>query len=400
MPPGLYVHFPWCVRKCPYCDFNSHELDGDIPEQAYITRLIEDLAAEATRINAPGTAGKPARLNSIFLGGGTPSLFTPAAIARLLEATAGLFDIDGIEITLEANPGTLEAGRFRGYRQAGVNRLSIGAQSFNDDSLASLGRIHRSGEIFRAFDDARQAGFDNINLDLMYGLPGPLIAGSISPQAANERGATGQSIADALRDLQQALDLAPEHISWYQLTIETNTRFHRYPPSLPDEDRLLRVAGQGEEALARHGYNQYEISAFTKPGREAAHNLNYWQFGDYLGIGAGAHGKLSTPDGIRRTAKTRMPTAYGTGNIQSRATLVKEDDIATEFLMNALRLNAGFNRRLFETRTGLGWQHLASFIAEGVAKGLLLETGSKGDANIQTSARGRRLLDELLLLSP
>ncbi len=382
IPLSLYVHFPWCIKKCPYCDFNSHAVEGAIPEQAYLSRLMEDLEDQVKPDAKTG-----ARLYSIFLGGGTPSLFTPDAIACLLNAVAEWFAIDNIEITLEANPGgfynkkqpqAFEADRFAGYRQAGVNRLSIGAQSFNDDALKTLGRIHQSADILRAFDDARRAGFDNINLDVMHGLP-------------------GQSVKAAMQDLDQAFSLAPEHISWYQLTIEKNTHFYRYPPVLPDEDRLFAIGACGAEQLDRQGYAQYEVSAFARSGRRAVHNLNYWQFGDYLGIGAGAHGKISGAGGITRTSKSRAPKDYLQGG-QTRVTQVPESDIATEFLMNALRLNEGFSRKLFENRTGLPWQSLACFLAAGESRGLLKTTPD--NSRVQTTSRGQRLLDELLLLAP
>ncbi len=389
IPLGLYVHFPWCIKKCPYCDFNSHEIEGVIPEDAYITRLIEDLETH-TKPFAPTKAmvSSERALCSIFLGGGTPSLFTPDAIARLLVAIAEWFDIDKIEVTLEANPGSFEAERFVGYRQAGVNRLSLGAQSFDDEALKALGRIHQSSDTLRAFDAARQAGFDNINIDLMHGLP-------------------GQSVQAAMQDLAQAFNLVPEHLSWYQLSIEKNTRFYRYPPVLPEEDKLFDIWQRGIEQLDQQGYTQYEVSAFARPGAQAAHNLNYWQFGDYLGIGAGAHGKISSTKSrhhtidrtIYRTAKSRVPKDYLQGG-KTRVTQIPKDDIATEFLMNALRLNEGFSRRLFENRTGLAWQSLASFLADAESRTLLKTTSIGDETRVWTTAAGRRLLDELLLLAP
>ncbi len=392
IPLGLYVHFPWCIKKCPYCDFNSHEIEGAIPEARYITRLLEDLETHLSATPAPKDPARVPRgrdLTSIFLGGGTPSLFTPDAIERLLSSIATLLGSDQIEVTLEANPGTLDAHRFAGYRQAGVNRLSLGAQTFDDAALKVLGRIHQSADTLDAFAAARQAGFDNINLDLMHGLP-------------------GQSIQAAMSDLEQTFALAPEHLSWYQLSIEKNTHFYRYPPILPEEDRLFDIWQRGISQLAQHGYAQYEVSAFARPGARAVHNLNYWQFGDYLGIGAGAHGKISVPQEPRhatasrtiyRTSKSRVPKDYLQGG-KSSVLQIPEAELATEFLMNVLRLNEGFSPYLFEGRTGLPWQNLAAFLAEAESKNLLETTGSNDDLRIRTTATGRRLLDELLQLAP
>ena len=392
IPLGLYVHFPWCIKKCPYCDFNSHAIEGAIPEARYITRLLEDLE---THLSATPDPRHQARvplgrgLTSIFLGGGTPSLFTPDAIEHLLSSIATLLGSNQIEVTLEANPGTLEAGRFAGYRQAGVNRLSLGAQTFDDAALKALGRIHQSADTLGAFDAARQAGFDNINIDLMHGLP-------------------GQSLQAAMSDLDQVFALAPEHLSWYQLTIEKNTHFYRYPPVLPEEDRLFDIWQRGISQLARHGYAQYEVSAFARAGLRAVHNLNYWQFGDYLGIGAGAHGKITVPQEPRhdtagctiyRTSKSRMPKDYLQGG-RSSVIQIPEAELVTEFLMNVLRLNEGFSPCLFEGRTGLPWQHLASFLAEAESKNLLETTDINDGPRVRTTATGRRLLDELLLLLP
>ena len=271
LPPlSLYIHIPWCVRKCPYCDFNSHRSPDDLPEDDYVDALLEDL--ESDRVHAQG---RP--LRSIFIGGGTPSLFSPRAYQRLLAGIrhAVPFD-DNLEITLEANPGTFEQEKFSAYRAAGINRLSIGIQSFNPLHLQALGRIHDDTEALRAAAIARRAGFDNLNLDLMFGLP-------------------GQSRREALDDLRRAADCAPAHLSWYQLTIEPNTEFYRRPPPLPGDDALAAMQEEGQALLARAGYRQYEISAYSQPGRACAHNLNYWTFGDYLGIGAGAHGKLTHP---------------------------------------------------------------------------------------------------------
>ncbi len=284
LPPlALYVHIPWCVRKCPYCDFNSHAAGPELPEEAYVDALLADLEQDLRHVHGR-------RLGSIFFGGGTPSLFSAKALGRLLEGVERRVGFaDGIEITLEANPGTFEQVKFADYRRLGINRLSIGVQSFQADKLQALGRIHDGAEAVRAADMARQAGFDNFNLDLMHGLP-------------------GQSLDDALADLRQALALAPTHLSWYQLTMEPNTVFWSQPPELPEDDILWDIQEAGQALLDEHGYRQYETSAYARDGLHARHNLNYWSFGDFLGIGAGAHAKLSAPDGrIVRTWKTRLP---------------------------------------------------------------------------------------------
>ncbi|MFZ2320426.1 MAG: radical SAM family heme chaperone HemW, partial [Pseudomonas sp.] len=287
LPPlALYIHIPWCVRKCPYCDFNSHAAGPTLPEQEYVDALLADLDADLGRVHGR-------QLSSIFFGGGTPSLFSAAALGRLLagvEQRIG-FAAD-IEITLEANPGTFEQAKFQAYRQLGINRLSIGVQSFQADKLKALGRIHDGDEAIRAADMARAAGFDNFNLDLMHGLP-------------------DQSIEDALSDLRIAIAQQPTHLSWYQLTMEPNTVFWSQPPTLPEDDTLWDIQEAGQQLLAEHGYLQYEVSAYARAGRQAQHNLNYWSFGDFIGIGAGAHGKLSSPSGqIVRTWKTRLPKDY------------------------------------------------------------------------------------------
>lgn len=340
LPPlSLYIHIPWCVRKCPYCDFNSHGVDEPIPEQQYTDALIRDLDNDL-----PYAQQRP--LASIFFGGGTPSLFSPQSIARILQAIHRRLDFaEDIEITLEANPGTSERANFFGYRDAGINRLSIGVQSFDDRHLQRLGRIHAAKEAIDAIQLARSAGFDNINLDLMHGLP-------------------DQTEAEAISDLQQAIDLAPEHLSWYQLTIEPNTAFYRQPPRLPVDDVLAAIQDDGQQLLAANGYSQYEISAYARDGRQSRHNLNYWQFGDYLGIGAGAHGKLTLPDQqqIIRTRKTRLPQHYlarESGYIAEQTT-IDSQSLPLEFMMNALRLNEGVPRHLLADRTGLDFDHIAS----------------------------------------
>ncbi|MGQ0657959.1 MAG: radical SAM family heme chaperone HemW [Chromatiales bacterium] len=335
LPPlSLYVHLPWCVRKCPYCDFNSYESIAGIPEDAYVDALLEDLDDEL-----PFAHGRP--LQSIFIGGGTPSLFSGAAIARLLTGIGERIKITAAaEITLEANPGTAEAGRFATYRKAGVNRLSIGVQSFRDPQLARLGRIHGCVEAVKACEMARTAGFRTINLDLMYGLPDDDVAGALS-------------------DLRAAIALEPPHLSWYQLTLEPNTAFHHAPPRLPDEDTILETESAGRTLLAAHGYERYEVSAYAHEGVHCLHNLNYWQFGDYLGIGAGAHGKITEPDlgRILRRVKQRKPRTYlrtaGTEAGVSTETVTDPAQVRVEFMMNALRLTEGVPVAWFAQRTGL-----------------------------------------------
>lgn len=349
LPPlALYIHFPWCLRKCPYCDFNSHALTQDVDVSAYVDALIADFTHQYQ-----GVGGRP--ITSVFIGGGTPSLLPGEAVVRLLESIRQLTPFaEGVEITLEANPGAAEAGHFAGYRRAGVNRLSIGAQSFDDIGLKALGRIHGRSDVLAAFQAARKAGFDNINLDLMFGLPRQ------SPEAA-------------MADLRLAMELGPEHLSWYQLTLEPNTPFSQAPPPLPDEDSLYDTQEMGLELLARHGMERYEVSAFSRLGRECRHNLNYWEFGDYIGIGAGAHGKLTGDGGlISRNWKERHPKRYlaAPQAEAGRRGLVVED-LAVEFMMNALRLRRGFALPLFEARTGLSLSRIEVPLRKAMDKGLL-----------------------------
>lgn len=332
LPPlSLYVHIPWCVRKCPYCDFNSHAVPDSLPEADYVARLVADLEQDAA--HAQGR-----KLQSIFFGGGTPSLFSPTAIGTVLDAAERLIGLEpAAEITLEANPGTVEQSRFKGFHVAGVNRLSIGIQSFNNVHLQALGRIHNGDEAHRAALAARSAGFDNFNLDLMHGLP-------------------QQSPQQALADLEQAIALAPAHISWYQLTIEQNTAFYRHPPTLPDNDILADIEELGLERLAGAGFQRYEISAYSRPGRESRHNRNYWEFADYLGIGAGAHGKITQADDLSvwRSQKTRAPGHYMADQIPRGSwRQLGTDDLTLEFMMNALRLTEGVPSAYYEQRTGL-----------------------------------------------
>jgi len=353
-PLALYVHLPWCVRKCPYCDFNSHAVPtGGIPEQPYLAALLDDL-----QFAARDCAGRP--LVSVFFGGGTPSLFAADAIGRVLERADALLGSTGdLEVTLEANPGTIEHGSFAAYRDAGVTRVSLGAQSFDDRQLQALGRIHAAQETLAAVEELRAAGLDNFNLDLMYALP-------------------RQSVDEALADLEQALALEPAHVSHYQLTLEPGTAFEKRPPPLPDDDLALAMQLACQARLAAAGYAQYEVSAYARPGRQCRHNLNYWRFGDYLGIGAGAHGKLTdvASGTMHRTARVRTP-----GRFMSAATpagrLAEFREIAAtevpfEFCLNVLRLREGFDAPAFEARTGLPWSAIAPAIERAEARGLLM----------------------------
>lgn len=356
-PLGLYIHLPWCAQKCPYCDFNSHAAES-IPEQKYIDALLDDLAQDL-----PLVWGRS--VETLFIGGGTPSLFSGAAIDRLLSGLRALFNFaPAIEITLESNPGSADASRYRDYREAGVNRLSIGVQSFDDQKLAVLGRIHDANEARRAYAAARTAGFDNINLDLMYGLP-------------------AQSTRSALADLEQAISLQPEHISHYQLTIEPNTLFHHAPPAgLPDDDLGWEQQTACQSLLAEQGYQHYEVSAWSRPGRAASHNLNYWQFGDYLGIGAGAHGKITLPaeNRVVRRVRVRQPRAYlerhGPERIASEFDL-SPTDLVFEFMLNATRLRHGFTLQLFQDNTGLPGEVLRNALKPALDKGLVAYDGQK-----------------------
>lgn len=332
IPLSLYIHLPWCIQKCPYCDFNSHALKGDLPEQNYIASLLNDLQQDIPKIHQRS-------IRSIFFGGGTPSLFSPDSIALLLEKISKLMHFDSnIEITLEANPGTVEQQRFKNFRHAGINRLSIGIQSFQDDKLKTLGRIHDGENAKRAVTAAINAGFDNFNLDLMFGLP-------------------KQSLTDALSDLKTAIEFNPNHISWYQLTLEPNTFFYHQPPQLPEDDLIWEIQTQGQTLLRENNFIQYEVSAYAKPNQECQHNLNYWKFGDYLGIGAGAHGKLTLFDQqqILRTSKTKHPKAYlsNCNSYTDEEKIIATQEIPFEFMLNALRLSKPISWKLFSERTGL-----------------------------------------------
>ncbi len=374
LPPlSLYVHLPWCVVKCPYCDFNSHKAGSFPPRGQYVAAIKADIAIESER-----AAGR--RVQTIFLGGGTPSFFDASQIGEILEAAhADLNVAVDAEITMEANPGTLECGELASYRSAGVNRLSLGAQSFDADSLRALGRIHGVDDIYAAVNEAQSAGFNSINIDLMYGLP-------------------GQTAAMALADLGKATELEPQHISHYQLTIEPNTVFYsRTPDDMPDDDTSFEMQEACHDHLRDAGYGQYEISAFAKPGYECRHNLNYWTFGDYLAVGAGAHGKVTDEQGtIRRYEKPAHPLAFikapksSPSNVEARK--LHDDDILFEYMLNVLRLPQGFTRTMFEQRTGLDFEALLERLGECRDKGLLREAT---DESWQPTELGLRFLNDL-----
>ena len=388
LPPlSLYVHIPWCVQKCPYCDFNSHAIsdliedaatNGDhkathpgIPETDYTQSLICDLGNDLDYV-------QNRVLGSIFFGGGTPSLFSPKSIALVLDAAEQFIGFDrDIEITLEANPGTADSNYFEGYRNAGVNRLSIGIQSFDDKHLKSLGRIHSSEQARHAVALAHQAGFDNINIDLMYGLP-------------------GQTITEAKADLVDAIALRPTHLSWYQLTIEPNTEFYKTPPVLPVEQKIEEIQNYGHTLLSAEGLERYEVSAYAQPGYTSRHNTNYWRFGDYIGIGAGAHGKITMLEQqhIIRTRKTRRPAGYlaREDHYLADTNILSAEELPLEFMMNALRLNKGVPRSHFEKRTGIEFSEIAELWRE-----LQLQRLLKAPlVQLVTTDRGYRFLDTIL----
>lgn len=370
LPPlSLYIHIPWCVRKCPYCDFNSHAQRGDLPEAAYIAAMLEDLDQDLDYIQGR-------ELASIFIGGGTPSLFSANAYAQLFEGLRQRLRFSrDIEITLEANPGTLEQGRFAAYRELGMNRLSIGVQSFDAEQLEKLGRIHSAGDALAAIASARDAGYDNFNIDLMHGL-------------------SGQTEADALNDLRIAIDSGAPHISWYQLTIEANTEFYKRPPELPQESALMTMQRAGFALLSDAGLTRYEVSAFARDGRRARHNLNYWRFGDYLALGAGAHGKVTLASGVRRYQKTRKPEDYlsRSPSRTSQSQGVIDADLPFEFMMNALRLRGGVESALYSQRTGLPLAAIAPTLERLQARGLLIDDPQR----IACSERGFAFIDSIL----
>lgn len=376
LPPlSLYVHMPWCKRKCPYCDFNSHEARGPVPAASYIDALVADLEHELPRV-----WGRT--VESIFIGGGTPSLFTPSDIDRLLsELRARLPLIPGMEITLEANPGSAEQAGFEEYRDAGINRLSIGIQSFDARLLEELGRVHGREEALSAATAAATAGFDNFNLDLMFGLP-------------------GQTIEQAVSDIEQAIALSPTHISHYQLTIEPNTLFQRYPPSLPNEDDIWEMQQQCQQMLAEHGYVHYEVSAYARPDYQCRHNLNYWTFGDYLGIGAGAHSKITDAQqqSISRSWKIKHPEAYNNaaarGNTIGNTKILTPQEVGLEFMMNALRLTDGFPVALFFQHTGVPITVIEGPLQQAEQEGLI----ERDVTTIRPTERGHHFLNDLIAL--
>lgn len=373
LPPlSLYVHIPWCVRKCPYCDFNSHE-NRNIPEQEYIAALLQDLTQDQQ-------LARGRRIESIFFGGGTPSLFSAASYDQLLQCINDIVPINaGAEITLEANPGTFEYEKFAGFHNSGINRLSIGVQSFDSRQLQALGRIHNRDEAINAIRAARNVGFDKLNIDLMHGLP-------------------QQTVDSALADLQQAIELEPSHLSWYQLTIEPNTVFFNKPPTLPEDDALGDIEDAGKALLQEQGFQQYETSAYAKPGFQCAHNLNYWRFGDYLAVGAGAHGKITDMESSKvvRYQKTRLPQDYLNPQkaFTSRQQNVSAQDLSFEFFMNALRLQEDIPKSLFTARTGLPIAVVDDAVQEAIKQGLL----ENHLDHWRTTELGQRFLNTLLHL--
>ncbi|WKX27120.1 radical SAM family heme chaperone HemW [Tatumella ptyseos] len=369
LPPlSLYIHIPWCVQKCPYCDFNSHALKGEVPHQEYVEHLLKDLDDSLHLVQGR-------QLSTIFIGGGTPSLLSSQAMQQLMDGVRERIPLSmGCEVTMEANPGTVEAERFSGYQQAGINRISIGVQSFDAEKLTRLGRIHGPQEAKRAAQLATGLGLRSFNLDLMHGLP-------------------DQSIEQALDDLRQAIALNPPHLSWYQLTIEPNTLFASRPPKLPDDDDLWDIFEQGDQLLREAGYEQYETSAYAKPGYRCEHNLNYWRFGDYLGIGCGAHGKITLADGkIMRTVKTRHPKGFLRGEYLDRQFMVADEDKAFEFFMNRFRLLEPCPRQDFTDLTGLAEQQVRPAIDKAIQAGYLQETAEYW----QITPKGKLFLNSLL----
>lgn len=366
---SLYIHIPWCIKKCPYCDFNSHAVKGETPEKQYISTLLDDLAEDLKLLSSPRT------ISSIFIGGGTPSLFAADSFDTLLKGIAKLIPLeDNLEITLEANPGTFESQKFAEYRKIGINRLSIGIQSFNNTHLKKLGRIHSAEEAITAVEIAHQVGFENFNLDLMFGLP-------------------EQTNSEILSDIQTAIDLDPSHISFYQLTLEPNTYFYHFPPTLPESDKLYAGQKQAQQVLQSAGFIQYEISAYAKKNAKCQHNLNYWHFGDYLGIGAGAHGKISIfpPENIVRTAKHKKPEQY-LGDNTALTTKVSMTDLPLEYVMNQLRLKAGFSIKHFQLTTGLTEESLQPALSMCQEEGLLLKLND----HYLCSNKGGDFLDTIL----
>lgn len=370
-PLSLYIHIPWCIQKCPYCDFNSHAVKSNIPEDKYISALLSDLSTDLQLYDID----KP--LSSIFIGGGTPSLFKPESIDRLLRGVEQQMAFtEGLEITLEANPGTFESHKFAEFRSLGINRLSIGIQSFNDKILKKLGRVHSGHEAKIAAEIAHRSGFENFNLDLMFGLP-------------------DANIDDSKNDIETAINLNPAHISFYQLTLEPNTYFYKNPPKLPDDEAIFITQTDCQKILEEQGYLQYEISAYSQPGRQCRHNMNYWHFGDYLGIGAGAHGKISQslPNHIIRSFKFKNPEQYLKNEAcYGGATIISQTELPLEFMMNHLRLKQGFSRENYQSNTGLTIDSLEPGLSLNLKEGLL----SNRDNHYACSAKGWHFLDTIL----
>ncbi len=372
IPLSLYIHLPWCVKKCPYCDFNSHTFNNfEQQEKNYIDALIKDMEFESLRIQGR-------EIQTIFFGGGTPSLFSVSGIKNILDAVKKYFTVSqNVEITLEANPGTVEAEKFKGFYQAGVNRLSIGVQSFSDKKLSALGRIHNSTEAEKAIDIAINSGFSNFNIDLMYGLP-------------------NQTHEESLHDLLKAIEYQPSHISWYELTIEPNTVFYSKPPKLPDDSKVWDMHLAGKEILEKAGYKQYEVSAYGKI--QCQHNINYWQFGDYLGLGAGAHGKLTNLQTmqVERFARVKLPQSYidksASSTMIAEHRVLTESDLVFEFMLNAFRLSDGFELRLFEQCTGLNKDRVSSQLQIAEQNNWIINE----DGLVKTTLLGKQYLNEVI----
>lgn len=373
LPLSLYIHIPWCVRKCPYCDFNSHEAKASLPEELYVAALIDELKLRLHLIH-----DRP--IKSIFFGGGTPSLFSPKSIENILHAVAKHTSLDpSIEITLEANPGTIDQAHFGGFRSAGINRLSLGIQSLQDDKLKTLGRIHDREHAMQGIRIAKAAGFDNFNLDLMYGLP-------------------QQTLEDAMNDMQDALAFEPAHFSWYQLTIEPNTAFYRQPPPLPCDDLIVDMSVTGLEKLSAAGFKQYEVSAYAYANQQCVHNRNYWEFGDYLGLGAGAHSKMTHPvtGEVVRFSQVRHPKDYLDASKRRACEIfsIAEKDLVFEFMLNALRLTNGVPASLFGERTGISLANITEILSTAKTRGLLMDDDEKLCATIL----GKRFLNDLVAM--
>ena len=375
-PLSLYVHLPWCIKKCPYCDFNSHEMEfGKVRDAEYVQALVRDLEFEADKVE-----GRV--VQSIFFGGGTPSLFAAEQLEKFMLACRTQLELaEDVEISLEANPGAVDANNFAGYRAIGINRLSMGVQSFNADKLSRLGRIHDEEQALQAVETARLAGFENINIDIMYGLP-------------------GQSLDQAMNDLQIAIAQSPAHISWYQLNIEPNTRFYSDRPQLPGHDEICAMQASGLELMKTNQYERYEISAYSRADKACRHNLNYWNYGDYLGLGAGAHAKLSHKQdaSITRYRRHRIPLTYmesaGSCEVLVSETKIEGEERVLEFMLNALRLQQGFSEAMFSTRTGMGIEVIESSLAKAIQRGLLI----RDDGQIRPSEKGLDFLNDLLEL--